>query len=41
MTKRNRFYGKEVNATIGITLFFEVPMSDIHDVKYDQGYQTK
>ena len=36
-----QFYGKKVNITMGITLLFKVPTSDIHDVKYDQGYQNK
>ena len=35
------FYGKEVDATMGITLLFKVPTSDIHEVKYDQGHQNK
>ena len=37
----NIFYGKEVEATMGITLFFKVSTSDIYDVKYDQDYQNK
>ena len=32
---------KELHATMGITLLFKLPTSDIHDVKYDQGYQNK
>ena len=41
VTKRNLFYGKEVDATIEITLLFKVPSSYIRDVKYDPGYQNK
>ena len=41
VTKINLFYGKEVGATMEITLLFKVPSSDILDVKYDQGYQNK
>jgi len=36
-----KFYGKEVHATMGITLLFKVPTSDINEVKYDQGHQNK
>ena len=42
VTKRLCFINcKEVDATVGIALPFKVPTSDIHDVKYDQGYQNK
>ena len=41
VTKRNLFYGKQVDATMEITLLFKVPSSDIRDVKYVQGYQNK
>ena len=36
-----QFYGKEVDATVGITLLFKVPTSGIRDVKYAQSHQNK
>jgi len=41
VTIKNQFYGKELYSTSGFTLLFEVPTSDIQDVKYDHGYQNK
>lgn len=38
---KKHFYGKDADATMGITLLFEVSTSYIHDVEYDQGYQNK
>ena len=31
---------KKLYDTMRITLLFKLPTSDIHDVKYDQGYQN-
>ena len=36
-----KVYGKEVDATMGITLLFKVPTSDINEVKNDTGHQDK